>query len=66
MMPVMDGTATARALRSIAPRLPVLMISGFFNGPAPAKDPRDAQLGKPFTAEELLRSVERLAAGSAN
>ncbi len=63
MMPVLDGAATLRELRKLEPNLPVLFISGViqsenlkeFVGTAHV-----AFLAKPFTPEQLLKTVREL------
>ncbi len=61
-MPVMDGNATIRALRTMSPTLPIAATSGL---------PEDAQLSglgvslflqKPYSAEELLKVIAALVA----
>lgn len=60
MMPVMDGPTAIRELRRINPNVKVIMASGF-NSLEKLDDSMRADfhdfLPKPFTAEELLRSV---------
>lgn len=59
-MPNMDGAALVRALREVAPGLPVVAVSGMGGTP---EDERVAGLGadgylsKPYTAEELLTVI---------
>jgi len=60
MMPFMDGLATIRALRRLAPELKVIVTSGL---KANDKTAEAAQLGvtaflpKPYTAEALLKAL---------
>jgi CheY-like chemotaxis protein len=60
MMPYMDGPATIRALRRLAPKTPIIATSGL---KAEDKLADAAQLGvrtflpKPYTAERLLKIV---------
>jgi PAS domain S-box-containing protein len=60
MMPFMDGPATIRALRKLAPDLKIIATSGL---KADGKTAEAAQLGvvtflqKPYTAEALLKTV---------
>jgi PAS domain S-box-containing protein len=60
MMPYMDGPATIRALRRLAPKAPIIATSGL---KAEDKLADAAQLGvktflpKPYTAEKLLKTV---------
>jgi PAS domain S-box-containing protein len=67
MMPVMDGPATIRALREVAPRLPVLVTSGFVDpaGQTLLTSEGGVQgfLPKPFSAEQLLAAVEKALRG---
>jgi PAS domain S-box-containing protein len=65
MMPVMDGRATIRALRSMDPAVRVIAASGL----ADASKEQDkgslgksAFLAKPFTAEKLLQTVHEVLA----
>jgi CheY-like chemotaxis protein len=61
MMPVMDGLTTIRALRQIAPCLPILPVSGL---PPPAVVLEELSLRgflrKPYTTSELLQAVQDL------
>ena len=56
MMPFMDGPATLRALREIAPRLNIVGVSGLDEGEQISARPGGVQsfLTKPYTAQELL------------
>jgi CheY-like chemotaxis protein len=60
MMPFMDGPATIRALRRLAPDLKIIATSGL---KADGKAAEAAQLGvatflqKPYTAEALLKTL---------
>ncbi len=62
MMPYMDGPATIRALRRLAPDLRIVATSGL---KANEKEAEVAQLGvsvflpKPYTAETLLKTIAR-------
>jgi PAS domain S-box-containing protein len=66
IMPVVDGSALIRALRRLSPNLPIIAMSGL-----PAPDDRnsngaidaDAFLHKPFSTEEIVRTVHRLVDG---
>ncbi|MBI2516344.1 MAG: PAS domain-containing protein [Opitutae bacterium] len=61
-MPVMKGIELAAEVRTVAAQLPVVIMSGYFSRISPDKL---AQLGhvallsKPFTNEELARTVHR-------
>ncbi|HMZ22471.1 MAG TPA: response regulator, partial [Blastocatellia bacterium] len=60
MMPFLDGPATIRALRKLAPQLKIIATSGL---KANGKTAEAAQLGvetflqKPYTAEALLKAL---------
>ena len=54
MMPVMDGAATIAVLRDLRADLPVVAVSGLYDGARPDTAHR---LVKPFTIDELLRAV---------
>jgi nitrogen-specific signal transduction histidine kinase len=59
MMPVMDGPATIRALRTINPRVRLIAASGLWTPPAeaPADDPTPPFLAKPYSARQLLDAL---------
>lgn len=64
VMPDIDGDSLAQHIRAMHPRIVVLFMSGYADGPDFAYQD-GAMLGKPFTQERLLRSVaETLAAGA--
>ena len=57
-MPVMDGPAAMRALRTITPNIPMLAISGRVEYSQTIEDKPEAPvkfLAKPFTTEQLLQ-----------
>jgi PAS domain S-box-containing protein len=58
-MPVMNGTAMIRSLERLDPNLRVISVSGLVPAPKhqPANSAFRAALPKPYTAEELLRTV---------
>jgi len=61
-MPVMDGVATTRALRALAPALPVVLMSGFVPADGVAAClacGANAFVRKPFGLEELEALVRR-------
>lgn len=63
MMPIMDGAATIRALRRLAPGLKVIAMSGLDSTDQerdPSKTGANAFLSKPFTAETLARTAHQL------
>jgi PAS domain S-box-containing protein len=60
-MPVMDGPAAMRALRSICPMIPILAISGRVEYSQTIEDKPEAPmkfLAKPFTTEQLLQALQ--------
>jgi CheY-like chemotaxis protein len=63
MMPDMDGAATARALRKLYPKVPVIGTSGL-EGTREAAESVGAEfqgfLHKPFKADKLLRVVNEV------
>ncbi len=59
-MPVMDGPATIRALRAVAPGVPIVATSGFsaaWLDATPSVEGANLFLAKPYTADELLRAL---------
>lgn len=61
-MPVMDGVATTRALRVLAPALPVVLMSGFVPADGVAAClacGANAFIRKPFGLEEIEALVRR-------
>jgi CheY-like chemotaxis protein len=59
-MPVMDGPAAMRALRTICPNIPLLAISGRIEYSQTLEDKPEAPvkfLAKPFTTEQLLQAL---------
>jgi PAS domain S-box-containing protein len=62
-MPVMDGWATVRALRDLAPSLKIIATSGAALGQRPSEIhdlPVQAHLPKPFTALSLLTLLRKV------
>jgi CheY-like chemotaxis protein len=60
MMPFMDGPATIRALRKLAPSLRIIATSGLKTTPRQAETTSleiQAFLPKPYTAETLLKTI---------
>lgn len=62
MMPVMDGAATIRALRALAPAVRIVSVSGLAPDDGLPAETQGAikltrQLSKPYTAEQLLRVI---------
>jgi len=65
VMPCLDGAATIRALRRMAPNVPILAASGLSeNETQVPSGERAAFLSKPFTSEAMLQTVAHLLAGS--
>ncbi|WP_437728655.1 ATP-binding protein [Sorangium sp. So ce861] len=64
LMPEMSGGELAERLVKQRPDMRVLFMSGY-TGDALAARPDAAVLGKPFTAESLLRAVRRALGGAA-
>lgn len=58
-----DGLEVARALRERRPEVPIAFLSGSVGFGEPARKLADAAIRKPFTLEELIGTVHRLAAG---
>jgi two-component system response regulator AtoC len=68
VLPGMDGLATLRALRAIAPRVPVVMLSGVGDTQAIVEAVRLGAsdfLRKPFEAEELEIALDKALARAA-
>ncbi|HTJ77501.1 MAG TPA: response regulator [Rariglobus sp.] len=63
MMPGMDGLSLARKLRKDAPKIPILLLSGYINDDSRWVVGEDdfGFLQKPFTLEELKRVMSVLA-----
>jgi PAS domain S-box-containing protein len=62
-MPVMDGPAAMRALRTICPNIPILAISGRIEYSQTIEDRKEAPvkfLAKPFTTEQLLQVLHNV------
>ena len=63
-MPRMNGIETLRQLRSIAPGVRVILTSGYGEGPFDDEPKRgegpDALLPKPYAAEHLLATIQRV------
>jgi CheY-like chemotaxis protein len=63
-MPRLDGLETLARLRRIAPSVPVVLISGYGtmrldDARAPGDGP-DAVLEKPYTADRLFETLQRV------
>src|SRR5262249_26501972 len=61
VMPGMNGTELARRLAEIAPKLPVIFMSGFADSPVAAEcaSRHESFLAKPFTAQQLVKKVQQ-------
>ena len=59
LMPGMSGDVIAERLRRIAPRLPVLLMTGAY-GTQYVKGVPAPVLRKPFTEEQLVEAVQKL------
>jgi hypothetical protein len=60
-MPIMDGTTTIRALKRIDPQVRIVASSGLGFGSPGSVHPADSVQGfltKPFTTDQLLRTVQ--------
>jgi CheY-like chemotaxis protein len=58
-MPGMTGGDLARAVRAVAPSMPILIASGYAELPA-GLDLDVARLGKPYTQEQLIQEIAKL------
>lgn len=59
-----DGIEVARALRESRPEVPIAFLSGSVDFGERSAAVSDAAIRKPFTLEELIGTVRRLAGGS--
>lgn len=59
-----DGIEVARALRRNHPEMPIAFLSGSVDFGERSAAVSDAAIRKPFTLEELIGTVHRLAGGS--
>jgi DNA-binding response OmpR family regulator len=59
-----DGIEVARAIRSNRPGIPIAFLSGSVDFSERSAAVSDAAIRKPFTLEELIGTVHRLAGGS--
>lgn len=63
IMPIMDGQATARALRKISPEMKLIIASGFNEVSKITDDTgihTDFILSKPYTSETLLKTLHKV------
>ena len=58
-MPGMTGGDLAKAARAVAPKLPILIASGYAELPS-GLDLDVARLGKPYTQDQLAREIDKL------
>lgn len=56
-MPGLNGVETARALRGLDPRLPIVLSSGYTTDTVDDPPPHTRFLQKPYTMEELLELI---------
>lgn len=59
-----DGIEVARAVRERRPEVPIAFLSGSVDFSERSAAVSDAAIRKPFTLEELIGTVHRLAGGS--
>jgi two-component system cell cycle sensor histidine kinase/response regulator CckA len=59
-MPGMQGNQLALHIRDIAPALPIVMITAYLEKLVDADKPVDAVIGKPFSIEDLRRTIATL------
>ncbi|MFQ5798707.1 MAG: ATP-binding protein, partial [Bacteroidota bacterium] len=61
MMPYLDGSATIRALQKINPEVKIIAMSGLAaNGREKEVPGAKSFLGKPYTAEKLLKALQEI------
>ena len=60
LMPGLVGSQVARRMREIAPSLPILMITAYFQKLGDCDKPVDAVIGKPFSIDDLRQKVAKL------
>ena len=61
-MPGMSGEAVLEQIRSVAPELPVILMSGYMETRGLTDDRVTTFVGKPFRREELLQVLDRMLA----
>ena len=61
-MPELRGNQVAVGIRSVAPTMPIIMISAYLEKLKPSERPVDAVLSKPFGIEELRQAIASLVA----
>lgn len=62
-MPGMTGGELAKAVRAIAPNLPILIASGYSELP-PGLELEVARLGKPYSQDQLAQEINKVLASS--
>lgn len=65
-MPGLDGVQTARALKTLQPDIPIILVSGYATDAAVSAmrtGVMNAWLSKPFTVDELEETVDRVLLG---
>jgi DNA-binding NtrC family response regulator len=62
MMPLMDGTKAIKMLKKLNPKVKTIMMSGSTSGNQKVLKniPIEAFLDKPYTAEEMLTTVNNV------
>ncbi|MFC7535903.1 response regulator [Sphingomonas sp. GCM10030256] len=63
MMPSMNGAQLAERVRTLHPRMPILVVTGYAGGDLSLKFP---QLAKPFRQNDLAAALERLLQGESS
>lgn len=61
-MPELRGNQVAVGIRTVAPTMPIIMISAYLEKLKPSERPVDAVLSKPFGIEELRQAIASLVA----
>jgi CheY-like chemotaxis protein len=59
-MPELRGNQVAVGIRSVAPTMPIIMISAYLEKLKPSERPVDAVLSKPFGIEDLRQAIASL------
>ncbi len=69
LMPSMDGLALARAIKTLSPAQPIMMVTGFLDrikNEGRSCEDIDLVLEKPFRVEQFLEGLTRLVSGQEN
>jgi CheY-like chemotaxis protein len=61
LMPRLDGWSLVKEVRSVYPRMPIIVMSGFAGDAQHEDDTRLEHLLKPFAPVEIARAIERIA-----